>query len=202
MRDFLSRLLGAVMCLAGIAVVVGSAWLAYRSGDWAKAVPASLGIVVFGLGWRRFNPDYFAPLPVAKDDPLMLAAIDQARDEIERFKAGLHDDATQAFVKFPLTSPGGDTEHIWGLVHEQSGGELTVSLANDPVEDQGELDAHERVAFERLEDWMLVGATGDTEGGYTVGAIAAIYKRDRGRVPPPIKAQLRQFKDIDLDNLE
>ncbi|MEM8983200.1 MAG: DUF2314 domain-containing protein [Pseudomonadota bacterium] len=201
MRDILSRAFGGFLCLSGIVIVAGSAWFVHRSGEWSAAAPALFGLFVLRMGWRRLSPDYFSPLPVATDDPLMLAAIAQARRELGRFKAGLEETSKQAFIKFPLISPGGDTEHIWGLVHALDGDEFVVSLANDPVEDQGALGVHQHVASNALEDWMLVGATGDTEGGYTMGAMAAIYKRDRGRVPPPIKAELRQFKDVDFDAL-
>lgn len=203
MREILSRSFGALVVLAGIAIIGYAAWSTFGSGRWSDLLPAILGIVFVTIGWPRLFPDTFAPLPVSHDDPLMRAGIDQARRELRRFTDGLREGRKQAFVKFPMKTRNGDVEHIWGIVHSLDRQTALVSLANEPVDApaEGRQDPRIRVEMSDLEDWMLVASDGTTEGGYTTKAMAQIYKREKGYLPAALKKQLAVFKDFRLQDI-
>ena len=200
-REWLSRLLGGIFIVAGIGVVIGVVWAIVTTGKWSYLGAALLAITLLGAGWSRLFPDVYEPVPIDHDDPLMKSAIEQARRELHRFKGGLGDNSKQPFVKFPLTMPSGQVEHIWGLVHSLKGSELTVSLANDPVEQTDAADPRRTVRLGDIEDWMLVAGNGETQGGYTMAAMARIFRRDKGFVPSAMKKDLRHFKDWNIADL-
>lgn len=203
MREILSRSFGALIVLTGFAIVGYAAWSGYTSGRWSDLLPALLGLVFITVGWPRLFPDTFAPLPVNQDDPLMRAAIDQARREMRRLLDGVREGRKQAFVKFPMQTRSGEVEHIWGIVHSIDRQAALVSLANQPVDApaEGQRDPRIRVEVSDVEDWMLVAGDGTTEGGYTTKAMAQIYKREKGYLPAALKKQLKVFKDFQLRDI-
>ena len=200
-RELFNRGLGALFVSFGAFVLCWMVWAIYNSGKWGYLGMSLLGITLLASGWSKLFPNIYEPMPVDPNDPLIKAAIEQSRQELHRFKNGMDDNRKQPFVKFPLVSPEGRTEHIWALVHSLKGQELTVSLANDPVENQGDLNPRQTVNLDDIEDWILVSANGDTEGGYSMGAMARIYKREAGWIPAALKKELSAFTDFDIRDL-
>lgn len=137
-------------------------------------------------------------LPVARSEPEMREAIARAQAELPRFLAGLAAGTKEAFVKYPMTTHGGTTEHVWGLAHCQEGQAVVVSLASEPVmafDTEG--DARERIALHAIEDWILTDRKGRAEGGYSHLAMVRVYRRIYRRSPR--KSELRRldtFVDI------
>lgn len=200
-RELLSRGLGAVYCAIGAALLLWMAWAIYDSRQWGYLGAGFLGLTLLGTGWSRLFPNAYDPIQIDNANPIMRSAIERSRRELHRFKSGLDDNRKQPFVKFPLTSPTGETEHIWGIVHSLKGQDLIVSLANDPVENQGELNPRQTVRLNEIEDWILISSSGETEGGYSMGAMAQIYRQEKGWVPAALKKELSNFKDLNIESL-
>lgn len=200
-RELLSRSFGAVVVIAGIALIGGAVWFAYDTGRWAHLGGALLGLVFLSVGWPRLFPDVFGPQAIDPQDPLIVAATDQARNEVNRLKEAVNEGRKQVFIKFPLGMQNGATEHIWGLVHQIEREDVIVSLANEPIDTPKNEDLRIRVALADIEDWVLLSSDGSTEGGYTMKAIAQIYKRDKGYLPRTLRKELAVFKDFRIEDI-
>ena len=201
--EVLSRSLGAVFMLLGIAASLGVVWSMIADGHWTlnKVGAMFLGLVMLAMGWARLFPNYYAPISVDHTDPVMQEAIDRARRELPRLRAALDEGRKQAFIKFPLKSSGGETEHIWGVVHSLSDEAAQVSLVNEPVHEPESKDLRFSVPLTDIEDWTLVDGGGAIDGGYTHVALARVYKREKGFVPHAMRKQLAEFRDLDLSQL-
>jgi uncharacterized protein YegJ (DUF2314 family) len=105
----------------------------------------------------------------------------------------------EAYVKFPM-SVDGNTEHVWGVAHSHSNGSVVVSLMSIPVGGLSEDMLNRRsVPMKQVEDWMLLDSSGKTYGGYTMLALAQIYRREYGKLPRRMRKELEQFADFSLD---
>lgn len=135
-------------------------------------------------------------LPINIDDPVMTEYIALAKAGFSRFIVGLNEGRLEAYVKFSHEF-GGEIEHVWGLAHTQQGNHIIVSLASTPVGEFGE-EVLERmqVPIDAIEDWMLVNAKGESQGGYTIFAAAKIYERDYGKLPRKYAKDLERFLDF------
>lgn len=144
--------------------------------------------------WKG-KPDIDA-LPVDINDPIMVEQITIAKKNVERFINGLNDGKLEAFVKFPLDVEG-SIEHVWGTAHSFVDKNIVVSLASYPVGEPSE-DMFERMTIpvSDIEDWMLQNAHGETQGGYTLYAMARIYERDYGKLPKKYIKDLDPFIDL------
>ncbi len=163
------------------------------------------GIVSIVLGWVVLPalllkfwqglPDPSA-IPVDIDDPIMQEQIQRARSELPRFIEGLHNGNLEAFIKFPYEFEG-EVEHVWGVAHSYGGGQFIVSLASEPVgEASNELHSRVKVAENELEDWTLTDAKGNTQGGYTMLAMARLYAKNYGKLPKMYCNDLERFVDF------
>lgn len=200
-RELLSRSFGAVVVIAGVALIGGAVWIAYDTGRWAHLGGALLGLVFLWVGWARLFPDVFMPQAIDPKDPLMVATMDQARREVDRLKEAVNEGRKQVFIKFPLGMQSGATEHIWGVVHQIEREDVVISLANDPIDTPKNEDLRIHIVLADIEDWVLLSGDGSTEGGYTMKAMAQIYKRDKGYLPRTLRKELTAFKDFRIEDI-
>jgi hypothetical protein len=143
LREVLSRSVGVVLMLIAAAAAVGLVlFIGSAAGDfeWKHNGGFIACVSLAALGWSLLFPSYYAPILVDHDDPVMKASMEQARRELVRLRRGIDEGRKQAFIKFPLKSAEGETEHIWGMVHLLTGEMAQVSLANEPVHGHAELD--------------------------------------------------------------
>jgi uncharacterized protein YegJ (DUF2314 family) len=126
----------------------------------------------------------------------MAAAMEQARREFRRFKAGLAEGRKEALVKYAMQTGYGDNEHVWAIAHSFDKGSVVTSLASEPVGDVDVKAERNRIAESDIEDWLLIDNENRMEGGFTQIAMAKIYKRDKGYVPYAIRKGLGQFVDL------
>src|SRR5688572_907523 len=85
----------------------------------------------------RRAPGHLGAVPIAHNDPLMVAAMDQAKGTWNTF-LGLYREYPQtSIVKFRLRTKSGEIENVWGDLVELRGDEAAVSLRTPPV---GETD--------------------------------------------------------------
>ena len=201
--ELLSRGLGVVFMLLGIAAALGLIGSMIADGDFTvgKVGGVFLGLLVLAMGWQRLFPNYYAPIPVDHQDPLMQEAMAHARRELPRLRAGVDEGRKQAFVKFPLKSASGEIEHIWGVVHSLGADAAQVSLVNEPVNKPESQDPRFSVPFADIEDWTLVDGAGVIDGVYTHVALARLYKREKGFLPHAMRKELAAFRDLDLGQI-
>jgi uncharacterized protein YegJ (DUF2314 family) len=168
------------------------------SNDTGSAVSAVMAFIVLPIillnTWKP-KPSLDV-LPVDNNDPIMSEHIAIARSNLERFFNGLNEALFEAFVKFPHEFEG-EIEHVWGIAHSVREDHVIVSLASEPIGEPGE-EAMERmsISIKAIEDWMLVSANGETQGGYTMLGMAKIYERDYGKLPKRYAEDLKMFVDL------
>lgn len=130
------------------------------------------------------------------DDPIMQEHIALSRKYLPRFIKGLEAGKQEAFIKFPHLF-GDETEHVWGVAHSYKDNEIIVSIASDPVGEISEEDVGRLpVPLNKIEDWILTNEKGESQGGYTMLAMAKIYERDFGKLPKRYIKDLSQFIDF------
>lgn len=118
---------------------------------------------------------------VASEDPAMLAAIDQARDSIDRLRQLLAAGGDgKGYVKFGFVE-GDQTEHLWVAVSALTATMARGTIANDPVfltklRSGGKVE----VELAKISDWMFV-ADGEREGGFSLAVLDARAAKVRGR---------------------
>lgn len=197
-REIISRLFGVLLIVAGLAMVGWGLREAFGRGQWSALGFAVLGVFVGFYGLGRAFPGQPPPLPIETGDPLMEAAIQRARREMNRFKAGLAEGRREALIKYALKTGFGDNEHVWAVAHSIDDDAVIVTLMSEPVGDDAEIkNERTRVSLAEVEDWLLIDDNGRMEGGFTQIAMAKIYKRVKGYVPYAIRKGLPNFADLD-----
>ena len=119
-------------------------------------------------------------VPISGDDPRMIAAVDQAREEWPRFVAAFEKRSGENFaVKAPITG-GGNTEFIWLEVTAVENDVIYGELANEPM-DLGSLKLGSRVrtTVSELNDWAFISADGEPHGMFTVKVLAEASKEQQ-----------------------
>lgn len=148
------------------------------------------------LRWRYPRPEYM-PLETRADDPLLLAAMQTARERLPEFAALLAAPREDALVKPRFVSSTAQVEHLWAEVVEVLGPEkLGVRLVTPPVTHQGVLDRLHRCSFDDVEDWQVRAVGGKLHGGFTQRAMFAIARRDGVTLPKELAAQEAQYDDV------
>ena len=116
-------------------------------------------------------------VPIAADDPLMLAAIAEARRRWPEFvstfaAAGKPSaDARKFSVKFAARE-GEIVEHLWLTVTEIDGDKVRGTVGNRPVQVKGfELDKAVEIRAADVEDWLCFGDA-KVDGGFTVKVVS------------------------------
>lgn len=115
-------------------------------------------------------------VPIADDDPLMLAAIAEARRRWPEFvstfaAAGEPSADTRSFnVKFAARE-GELVEHLWLTVTEIEGDKVRGTVGNQPVRLKGfELDKAVEIRATDVEDWLYFRGS-KLNGGFTVKVV-------------------------------
>lgn len=124
------------------------------------------------------NPAAAPVVQISPDDPLMAAAVAEARRRWPEFaSAFIRRHPEQYFsVKAPVTRAG-QTEHIWIEVTGITGEHVRGKLGNDPVDLCGlKLGDPISVPIGSIEDWLYV-LTDEPIGGFTIPAATTAPKR-------------------------
>lgn len=143
--------------------------------------------------WRYPRPD-FMPLQTKPDDPLLLQAMDTARESLQEFRDRLAQPRESAFVKLRFVSSTSQVEHLWAEVLEVlSPDELGIRLVTPPVTHAGSLDRLHRCSFDEIEDWQVRDTGGKVHGGFTQRAMFAIARREGIKLPKKLAEQEREY---------
>lgn len=195
LRNLTLALIGFVAFLPCLYLLKNLAGLPQQPAFWLALLISWLGLPLLISRIWRTKPD-LAALVVDADEPLMLAQVRRAQQQLPRFLTGLEQGELEAYIKYPQAFAD-ETEHLWALAHERRGEEIIVSLASEPLTAvDPALPARQRVRLDDIEDWMLIDSQGKTQGGYTVLAMAQIYQRDYGSLPAAYVRDLQDFSDF------
>lgn len=138
---------------------------ALRSEDPVKALQETLTLPI---------------IEVASDDPLMIEAVEKARQGWAGFASAYEAKAGKNFaVKAPVTQ-GDHTEFIWISVTSFEGERVYGELANEPG-DLGPLKLGSKVSVlvSDLNDWCYIDPKENLVGGFTIEAVAKASRRKR-----------------------
>jgi len=183
--------------IVGAVVVATGCFLQWRWWAILAALVAVALVLEMALGRGRRVPGHLGAVPIAYDDPLMLAAVDQARRTWSTFLDLYPQHPDTTIVKFRLRTKSGDIENVWGDLLELRDDQATVSLRTPPV---GETDVREprmTIPVTDIVDWQIMFPDGTLRGGFTQQATFRIIERDRGRLPRKFAEQLARYRALE-----
>ena len=196
------RLLGAIAILLGAAIL---GWFAYNLVAPTAAFRRSFGsmfqlilpIAMVWVGWRWMRDDGpgIETLQIDPKAPELLAATERARRTLPLFLGAVRRHEDGAYVKFPLCTDAGVTEHIWAYVHHYADGIFNVSLANTPHTQKGEVETRRDVPEADIEDWQIMTRDGRIRGGYTLRALFEHVDANGIHLNRTMRKQRAQFTD-------
>ena len=172
------RLLGVVALLMGITIL---GWCIYNlvapTAEFRRSFHSVFQLIVpiamIWYGWRWFRDDGpgIETLQIDPDAPELIKAKVQARRSMQIFVDAVRRHEDGAFLKFPLVTDAGVTEHIWAYVHHYADGVFNVSLANTPHTQKGDVENRRDVPEAQVEDWQIMTRDGRIRGGYLLRAL-------------------------------
>ncbi len=162
----------------------------------AVIVAVAIGVAIWlFLRWSSARPE-FPPLRTSPNDPLMKAALLEARASMDQFMKLVRAPKTSTVVKLYFVSDSKQVEHLWAEVLEVlDDRELGVRLVTPPVTHSGRLDRVYRCGIEDVEDWQVRDPQGNVHGGFTQRAMFAIARRDGVRLPKELLAIEHEYRD-------
>lgn len=196
----LKRILGFVSFAMGTAII---GWFIYNQfwptaefrrhsrSVFQLAVPISM--IWFGWRWMLDIGPGIETLQIDPDAPELLASVQKARCSMPRFLDAVRRHQDGAFVKFPLITDSGITEHIWGYVHHYEGGVFNVSLANTPVTGNDGVEGRRDLKETDVEDWQIVSPEGRIEGAWSLRALFEYADANRIHLNRTMRQQRTQL---------
>lgn len=173
------RILGALSIAVAVTVIAllvgGRVWERpqFREDAWLAAPLLLLvvGMLVYGWRWLMDLGPGLETLQVDPHAPELVESIREARRTLPGFldRVRRHEDG--AYIKFPLVTNSGVTEHIWAYVHHYDRGVFNVSLANSPYTTNEEIAVRRDVRESEVEDWQIMRPDGRIEGGFSIRAL-------------------------------
>jgi uncharacterized protein YegJ (DUF2314 family) len=183
--------------VAGIFVI----WLGRRlHWPWWAVAAALAGAAVLvhsALERGRRAGGHLGAWSVAHDDPLMLAALEDARRTWSAFLGLYRDHPQTAIVKFRLRTTAGNIENVWGDLLALDGERATVSLRTPPLGRTDVRDPRMTVPVTDIIDWQVMLPDGSLRGGFTQQATFRIIERDRGRLSGKFAEQLARYRPLE-----
>jgi len=178
MAVLLKRLLGVVALLIGITIL---GWCIYNlvapTAEFRRSFYSVFQLIVpiamIWYGWRWLCDDGpgIETLQIDPNAPELIDAKVQARRSMAVFLAAVRQHEDGAYLKFPLLTDAGVTEHIWAYVHHYADGVFNVSLANTPYTQKGDVENRRDVPEADVEDWQIMTRDGRIRGGYSLRAL-------------------------------
>jgi uncharacterized protein YegJ (DUF2314 family) len=201
-RVVLRRILGLITFIMG---VVLAAWFVYNQfhptpefqrsfrSVFQLALPAVF--LIYGWRWLHYSGPGIEETPGTVAFPELTESVTQARNTLSYFIAQVEKNVDGAYVKFPLLTPGGITEHIWAYVHSYREGNFNVSLANVPKDPKEPAQGRRDIAKDQVEDWQILQSDGRIKGAFSTIALF----RNRENTGKPLTPKMRKQKALFLD---
>lgn len=162
-------------------------------GLFQLAVPTAF--LIFGWRWLRYQgpgieetrPDYTCPE--------LTESVGQAQRSLPYFIEQVEKNVDGAFIKFPMKTPSGLTEHIWAYVHSHRDGKFNVSLANTPVSASERDKGRRDVPASEVQDWQIMQKDGRIKGAYSMIALFRNRENQGMKLSPKMQKQKAQLLD-------
>ena len=192
--------MGTLIAHAVVGAVLVGLGRGLRWPWWATAAAMLAGAVVVHVVLeraRRRASGHLGAAAIAHDDPLMLAAFDEAKRTWTTF-LGLYREHPQAsIVKFRLRTTAGEVENVWGDLLTLDDARATVFLRTPPVGATDVRAPQMTVPLADIVDWQVMLPDGTLRGGFTQQATFRIIERDRGRLPRKYAEQLARYRALE-----
>jgi len=154
-----------------------------------------VAFLIQGWRWIRYQGPGIEDTPGNFDCPELLESVAQAKATLPYFLDEVQKNIDEAFVKFPIRSEKGFTEHIWAYVHSYREGKFNVSLANKPLDEKALAQRRRDVAVEEIEDWQIMQPDGRIKGGYSLIALFRHRENQGQKLSPKMRKQKAQLID-------
>lgn len=201
-RIYIKRSFGVLVFLCGLIL---SGWFVYnqiwpteefKSGFrsvFQLAIP--IACLVVGWKWMHYKGKGIEEvIPPDLKCPELDASIIKAKDTISDFILEVEKGIDGAYVKFPMKTPQGLTEHIWAYVHFHKEGNFNVSLANEPFDDQEQSEGRRDIPLDDIEDWQIMSQDGSIRGAYSLAALFEYWLSQGNKLTPLMKEQKAQLQ--------
>ena len=191
MFKFLLHVVSAVLLVA-LGRRLGWAW-------WVTTAAVIVGAVCVHMLFDRLlsgAPRHLGAAAVSNDDPLMLAAIAEAKRSWPKFLELFAAHPRDSIVKFRLTTKAGEIENVWGDLLELSADSATVYLRTLPVGEADIPDRRMRIPAGDIVDWQVMVPDGSLRGGFTQQATFRIIEREQGTLPRQYADQLGRYRPL------
>jgi uncharacterized protein YegJ (DUF2314 family) len=182
----MKRIAGVVLFLFGIGLL---AWLIQKDHSLGQWVTPILCLLVGWIWMRSKGKGIEQVIPPDLKCPELETAVARARATLPEFIAEVAKGIDGAFVKFPLVTPQGFTEHIWAYVHFYADDRFNVSLANTPYDQKMESDGRRDVPASEVEDWQIMNPDGTIRGAYSLVALFEYWTSQGHSLTPRMKVQ-------------
>jgi uncharacterized protein YegJ (DUF2314 family) len=196
------RILGAVSLLMGAALLVWFTYNLFRptadfKANFRSGFQVILPLAMLWYGWRWLNDGGpgIETLQIDPQAPELVASVREARRTMPAFLEAVQRHADQTYLKFPLTTDAGVTEHIWAYVHHYADGVFNVSLSNTPYTQTAAIENRRDIREGDVEDWQILLPNGSIQGGYSLRALFDHVERKGIRLNKTMRKQRAQFLD-------
>jgi|SoiMethySBSTD1v2_1073268.scaffolds.fasta_scaffold243399_3 uncharacterized protein YegJ (DUF2314 family) len=132
-----------------------------------------IGFIVVGAAvvafwaYQRSQAAMPQPIPVASDDPEMVAARVKAKVTVDEFRDLYASNPNGAWVKVPVTSSRAVLEWMVGDVVELTDVYVKVQLRGRPATHRGTFQGLQTFPLRDIADWQVCLPNGRYRGGYT-----------------------------------
>lgn len=198
------RFLGAIALAMGLVLVFWFIYNLFRPtaefrrsfyGPWQLLAP--IAFLIYGWKWIRFEGQGIEQTPGTLKFQELDDSVLRARARLDYFISQVEKNVNGAYVKFPLQTPQGLTEHIWAYVHSFRDGKFNVSLANQPKDHRVNVQVRRNVDAGDVEDWQILESDGRLRGAYSTIALFKLRERERKPLTPKMRKQRATLMDVD-----
>ena len=163
---------------------------------WVTALALIAGLVCVHILYEALfsGTRHLGTAAVSNDDPLMLAAMEDAKRTWPRFLELFAAHPKDAIVKFRLTTKAGEIENVWGDLLELGTDTAKVYLRTLPIAATDLPSRQLTIPVADIVDWQVMFADGSLRGGFTQQATFKIMERENGSLPPKFIEELARYR--------
>jgi uncharacterized protein YegJ (DUF2314 family) len=195
-KTVLRRALGIVTIFLGFALVVwflndlvnpSPKFTKYFHSQFQLILPVFM--ILVGWRWLRFEGPGIEDIPSNFQCDQLRDSVSKARETLPYFIDQVSKNVDGAYIKFPIKTPGGMTEHIWAYVHSFRDGVFNVSLVNEPFDRTQSTTGRHDVSAKEIDDWQVAQPDGRLKGAYSLIALFQYYESQNKRLSPKMRKQ-------------
>ena len=155
---------------------------------------ALIAIALF-IWWRYFHVarPVIPPLVLPDNDPLMLAATEQARATLNELRELAAAPNRGVHVKVPFVSSAGTTEFLWADLLSLESSSMKVRYITPPVTHRGRLERVHAHPLSDLVDWRVELPSGAYAGGFTMRAMFVRAREQMKDLPPELEEEEHKY---------